>query len=399
MTTQAHPGGRVAAAQPAARSDVRAGSRLLFIDNLRIFLTILVVVFHLAITYGAEGSWFYRERPADMVTTVVLTLLIGWSQAFFMGLFFLIAGYFTPPALERKGTWGFLKDRLIRLGIPLLIYMFFFSPYVEAVKGMQEGWLEGPLSHAVLQRYQAHAFTPGPMWFVEALLIFSAFYAFGHALLARLRPQQVDAEPARVALTQRVVLAGAGLIAAGTFAARIASPLGSEWRHLMLGAFPQYVVLFAAGILARRYGWLPDIAPAIRKAWSIVALLGFIALPVILAVGMAMGEIEPFMGGLTWQALLYATWEGFFCVGMCVALLGLFRARFDHQGPTAQAMAADAYTVYFIHAPVIVTLGLLLSGVALYPLLKWAVVSPPAVALCFLLAHLVRQIPGAKRVL
>ena len=105
------------------------------------------------------------------------------------------------------------------------------------------------------------------------------------------------------------------------------------------------------------------------------------------------------MGGLTWQALLYATWEAFFCVAMCVTMLALFRARFDHQGRTAQAMAADAYTTYFVHAPIVVTLGLLLSGVALYPLLKWAVVSPLAVALCFLIAHLIRQIPGAKRVL
>jgi len=41
---------------PAAKS-----SRLFFIDNLRVFLIILVIMFHLAITYGAAGSWYYQD--------------------------------------------------------------------------------------------------------------------------------------------------------------------------------------------------------------------------------------------------------------------------------------------------------------------------------------------------
>jgi hypothetical protein len=40
----------------------------------------------------------------------------------FHAALFLLAGYFTPPSLEKKGSGPFLVDQLIRLGIPLLVY-------------------------------------------------------------------------------------------------------------------------------------------------------------------------------------------------------------------------------------------------------------------------------------
>ena len=127
-------------AAPATQAQADSTSRLLFVDNVRLTLTILVVVFHLAVTYGAEGSWFYRERPVDLVSAVLLSAFVALNQAYFMGLFFFIAGYFVPGALDRKGTWVFLRDRLIRLGIPLVLFCLLISPAIEGVMGMTEGW-------------------------------------------------------------------------------------------------------------------------------------------------------------------------------------------------------------------------------------------------------------------
>src|SRR5271157_4133423 len=96
-------------------------SRLFFVDHLRAFLIILVIMHHLAITYGASGSFYYHDTT-NTLTALLLTILVTIDQAFFMGLFFLISAYFTPGAYDRKGTGPFLRDRLLRLGIPLLIY-------------------------------------------------------------------------------------------------------------------------------------------------------------------------------------------------------------------------------------------------------------------------------------
>ncbi len=95
--------------------------RTFFIDRLRVVLTALVIVHHTAITYGGAGGWFYREvTDAALPSSRALTVLCAVNQAFFMGLFFLLAGYFTPSSLARKGTGPFLWDRLLRLGVPLL---------------------------------------------------------------------------------------------------------------------------------------------------------------------------------------------------------------------------------------------------------------------------------------
>src|SRR6185369_10018497 len=76
----------------------------LYIDRLRSVMTALVILHHTAITYGAAGSWFYNElHPSGSTSSLLLTLFCATQQAYFMGFFFLLAGYFTPASLERKG--------------------------------------------------------------------------------------------------------------------------------------------------------------------------------------------------------------------------------------------------------------------------------------------------------
>jgi glucan biosynthesis protein C len=55
--------------------------------------------------------------------------------------------------------------------------------------------------------------------------------------------------------------------------------------------------------------------------------------------------------------------------------------------------------VYFIHAPVLVFLALALRNVSLHPLIKWALVTPVAVSLCFVIAHFFRRLPLVRRIL
>ena len=80
----------------------RTGARrLLFVDNLRILLVSLVVVWHTAVTYGASGAWPYHEGPPDGVANLVFTVLNVTIGPFVLPLFFMIAGYFTVPSYDR----------------------------------------------------------------------------------------------------------------------------------------------------------------------------------------------------------------------------------------------------------------------------------------------------------
>jgi len=146
---------------------------LFFVDHLRAFLIILVIMHHLAIAYGASGSFYYHDTTTTL-TALFLTIFVAIDQAFFMGLFFLISAYFTPGAYDRKGAGLFLRDRLLRLGIPLLIYDILIEPIVLY---MAAGFHGSYWQFYTTYMLSLRSISDGPVWFIELLLIFVACYA------------------------------------------------------------------------------------------------------------------------------------------------------------------------------------------------------------------------------
>ena len=78
-------------------------SRLLYIDNMRTLVITLVVLVHISLTYGPVGPWYYYERT-ELPSTYPLGFFVSFNQAFYMGLFFMIAAYFILPSYSRKGA-------------------------------------------------------------------------------------------------------------------------------------------------------------------------------------------------------------------------------------------------------------------------------------------------------
>jgi len=375
--------------------------RLLFIDNLRTLMIMLVIVLHLSVTYGGEGSWYYKEGRADFLTACLLTTHNAIVQSFFMGLLFLLAGYFTPASYDRKGPGRFLADRLLRLGIPMVLYDLVIHPFLCWVLAANVHGYQGTFLQAMAHYYRTfHQIGTGPLWFVEALLIFSAVYAAWRAATGRATaPSQTNApwpHNARIALFALIL----GIV---TFLVRLGLPAGWAFAPLNLQVpyFPQYIALFAIGIAAYRHNWLEHIGPATARLWRGLTLtLIFLAMPLLLVAGGAVkGNLTPYLGGLHWQSLAYALWEQAMGIAVSISLLALFRKRLNQQGAILRELSACSYTVYVLHAPVIVLAALAAGGITVYSLLKFALVAPAAVGLCFLLATAVRRLPLASRVL
>ena len=109
------------------------------LDNIRIYLTVIVILQHLTITYGAPGGWYYREfdfHQLDTITLAALVLFVAANQAYFMGFFFFLGGYFSNSSLKRKDPGSFLIQRIIRLGIPLLLFVYGISPILKFIEGL-----------------------------------------------------------------------------------------------------------------------------------------------------------------------------------------------------------------------------------------------------------------------
>ncbi len=404
-------GAEIANVRNLARSSAGAAvlpagqTRLLYLDNIRVALITAVVVGHTAITYGAPGEWFYHEvSESSTLAFILFTPLLGIGASFLLGLFFLIAAYLTPRACDRKGPGRFAVDRLLRLGLPMLIFMFLFNPLNECAVAVHKDptysfWACLPRKMPSMQGSGVSV-----MWFVELLLVFSLLYALWRGLTASRSPAAAAARQAQGAVPGNGATAlfalALGLV---TFAIRLWVPVNWWWEppHLELAHLPQYAFFFVAGLLAYRQGWFEAFLAARARLWRWLALLGALLMPVIaVAAGALTGDLSPDgAGGLNWLSLAYSLWEGLTGVAMTITLLAWFRGRFNGQDRLVHVMAANSYAVYFLHPPIIVLFTLALSGIVLPPGLKLLVVAPLCVALCYTIAAAVRKLPLAARLL
>ena len=381
-------------------------ARLFFIDNLRILLIALVAMMHLSITYGGVGSWYYRNVPEGYMS-IPLTWHNGTVQAFSMGLFFLISGYFTPGSYDHKGPRRFFKDRLLRLGIPILCYDFVIGPLM-AYPLMKVGALEqagtlqfnGSYTKFLSIYYSRFHIGTGPLWFVEALLIFACFYVLWRVLTKTPASSVQDSGKFPGNLTIAFFAFGLSVV---TFIVRIWLPIGWSFEPLnfQFPFFPQYICMFIVGITAYRRNWLVRIPDTVGKFWLGVAIIFILILfPALFVLGGASsGDISLLIGGFHWQCFGLAAWEQFTGVAMIIALLFLSRKWFNRQARVSKAMSASAYTAYIIHAPVIVLVAIAIRNINLYPLLKFALAVLVAVPLCFALASVVRKLPLIRKIL
>src|ERR1035438_8006239 len=254
--------------------------RDLYIDRLRSVMTSMVILHHTAITYGAPGGWFWTElKPSGSPTGLLLTLFVSTNQAYFMGFFFLLAGYFTPASLERKGYARFIGDRFLRLGLPLLAFGLLLGPLTAAMVTCAQGGGFWP-TFASLWRHRQ--FINGPLWFAQALLIFSLGYCAWRAVLgAPLANAQRTKKPVPAYLWW---LFSAVAVGATALAIRQVVPVGQNVIGLQLGDFASYIFLFAVGISAWRNDWLRQLNWKDARPWLITLAIAWPCMPASIAV-------------------------------------------------------------------------------------------------------------------
>jgi peptidoglycan/LPS O-acetylase OafA/YrhL len=370
--------------------------RDLYIDRLRTVVTALVVVFHAAITYGGSGGWFYHEVKASASpSSLLLTLFCATNQAYFMGFFFLLAGYFTPGSLERKGYARFIADRFLRLGLPLLAFGLILGPLTAAMVTAAAG--HGFWS-TIAWLWQHKEFINGPLWFTQALLIFSLVYCAVRSVLGS--PVAESAKSPRPVPAYLWWLLSALGVGAAALAIRQVVPAGQNIFGLQLGYFSSYIFLFAVGIAAWRYDWLRQLNWKHARPWIVTLVIAWPCLPVGIAMAFTQygaGKAN-FSGGHSWPAILYAFWEPFVAWGLIALWLLVFREHMNQPSAFWAWLNRRAYTVYIIHPVVLVGVSLLLRDWVAPALVKWGVVGTLAVCACWLAADPLVRLPGVRRV-
>lgn len=366
-------------------------NRLLWVDNLRVSVIILVVILHTAVTYSGLGGWYYKENEhVDAFSAFFFAFYQTFTQAYFMSLLFMVAGYFTQMSLLKKGTPKFIRGRMFRLGVPLLTYIFLIHPIAVmlANPGMNfwSWYLRG------LRTFNFVGWT-GPLWFIEALIIFTFLYLLIFKLFIR-----SDFKVKLKITTLNVVLLIV-VITAAAFSIRQVYPIGSNFYNLQFSFFAAYVFMFAMGIIAYAAGWLEQINFREGKKWLLISLgIGIPAWFAIVILGrFDEGNME-FVGGMNWPAFAYALWESFFCVTFILALTGLYKYKVNVNGSIQKFLSDHAFGVFVFHAPILIGISMLLREWALYPILKFLIVASIALLVSFFFSWLVRLVPVFRRV-
>ncbi|MGB8601710.1 MAG: acyltransferase family protein [Rhizomicrobium sp.] len=369
--------------------------RLSYVDNLRSAMIVLVVAMHAAVTYSHFGSWYYTApTEPGMIEKLIFGLFQSHLQAFFMGLLFLLAGYFTPGSYDRKGFWHFVGDRFLRLMVPALIYVFLIHDMMGhfLLHWHHEGFI------ASYRYYVVHGDFldgTGPMWFAVALFVFSTLYA-----LVRLALPKCNCVPS-LPSARMAVITGA-LIGLLSFVVRLRFPLGTNWHNMQFGYFSQYVVLFIVGMWAFRGDWLKSFpADSGGKLLKWAVILGPIVwLALIFGGGAFAGAMQAYNGGLTWQSLAISLWEQIFAVCLCAGLIVLFRQRIYTGGSVSRLLADNSFAIYMFHAPVLVSISLLLEPSGLGGVAAFIIAAILTFFVTLALSHYVlRRIPLLKTVL
>jgi len=378
--------------------------RLYFLDNIKVLFTILVIFQHVRVTYGGLGVWYYIEAPPTDLFSVIFFILLssfgGLFQASLMGLFFLMGGYFTPKSYDRKGVRSFWKERLLRLGIPLLLYIFLVNPilvYIIHALGIpnygsfpipQGSFLEFYLSQfQSLEAFIGFITQTGPMWFLYVLLIFTVVYTLWRQLtkidlIQRRIPTEFSIPKYLYLLLVAIIL---GFV---TFLVRIVSPIDKFPLGIPLGFFVQYLMMFSVGIIAVRYKWFEKMTRHHVKVWAITILAVFILLYLYVFIFLGIdSDFSVFTGGFTWPALVFAMVESVIVMGMIFVLLKIFYAKFNDQGKILQNLSNSAFYMYLIHPIVLVPVSLGFASLPLFPVIKLAIVFPLTVILCYLISH------------
>jgi glucans biosynthesis protein C len=385
------------------------GARIAYIDNIRWTVIAMVVLVHACVTYSGSGSWFYVEPSTqDVASTLVFGIYQSFAQAFFMGLLFFLAGTLVPAAYDRKGFPRFVADRVVRLGVPSLLFMLILAPLTSIIRSVGTGegvewatFFSGYRDFVLSGRFLSAS---GPLWFAVALLVFSILYA-AIRLVAGLVRGSAPRLPATAprAFTARAISIGAGcliaLIALVAFLVRLVQPLGTSVMNMQLGYFSSYVVLFIAGLWAGRSGLLAAIPAKVGRTWLWVSIAAGLPLWMLLqGLGGALsGKQHLFAGGWNWQAAGIAAWEAFFCVSFSLGLLTVYRERVNMKSRITGLLTYTGFGVYTFHAPILVTASMLLMPVVMHPLAKALAAASLAWVVSTGFAWVVRKIPGVGR--
>ncbi len=330
-----------------------------------------------------------------------------------MSVLFFFAGYFAPSSLKKDGINTFIRKKLKRLGLPLLIVVPIFSPtysyiyhythngYLNKLSFKTYWWnyMKGGLEFYTGTICPIDYFHHSHLWFISLLLFFFIAYALSAYLLrwqekTRKPTSSITklGKPPLILFFLVAVLSSLSSLLANTFFSEpfdmapwvvVANILHFQPIHVI-----SYMLYFSLGVYGYHKKWITVVKIGGHPLmWSCITIL--LSILLFTVVNWVLKHPSPSF------ALIYLFVRSLLCVSFLVTFVKLASRYWNCSSNFDKRLTANSYTIYLIHFLIIILLQLLLTGWLDGPvLMKFGIATSGSILISYLISqYIIRPYP------
>ena len=335
--------------------ETRTGTRRYDLDWLRVLAILTIFIYHTMRFFNSE-SWHIKNPTTYFVMDVLETILANWIMA----LIFTVSGASLFYALGKGGVGKFIKDKVLRLVVPLVTMgMIIFGALQIYLDRLSHGEFGGSLFEFIPQYFQPDnfAWTGVHLWYLGMLFIFCLIFlplflwlkrGSGQRVLGRLG--DLLASPGALYLLALPTILCLVLTDSESFLGNTA-----EWGG---GSILTHATFFVSGFLIISHEGLQKNIQRFR--WLSLVL---VVVLLITLFGLMTAIGEPPSGSLL-AALGRALW-GLWSWSWVLAILGFGTKHLNFNRPFLSYANEAVLPFYILHHPVLLSVG--------YFIVRWAI--------------------------
>lgn len=353
--------------------------RIYFLDNLRSFIILLVVVFHASMAYMPNTPrWWY---VIDSQKSLFFDFFVLVNDVFMMPVMFFVAGYFAVKSLLRTGTARFVRDKIARLVIPWVFGVVFLAPAITYFIYITRSKTPPNYVYYWFNLFFGEAYQQAHYWFLGALALFCLVLS-GMYHLRWLKLTPLRAEPPSASFFLCFILAGSiGFFVVNTMVNDYAWVNVKYIFLLQPTRLVLYILYFVLGIYACRRQWFTTNGYSPKPlCWTIGAVLTgclFMGGKIIFAKGTGLMTLAA-------NAFLHTL----FCLCAVLALISIFQRLLNSRSYLWRRLAANSYAIYYVHQFAVFSLNYALLTFPGGPFIKFFLSAGLAVIISYAVSEL-----------
>ena len=313
------------------------------VDYLRLFGILLLFPFHAFRVFDSREANYVESAVKCLAGEQFMTFVWPW----FMPLLFLISGIAAWYALQKRTGKEFIKERVLRLLIPLVLGIILIVPIQGYMARLQRGTLNGGYFNYLFTQFFPDfsdisgyygTFTPAHLWCILYLFVISVVLT---GLLVHIRNKVQGGKQSGFAK----------LFQKGWFLMLLCIPLSiSEALPDLGGKNPFfYGLYFFIGFAIAAYG-----------SWDTIFKIRWVTLAVTLVtipLFFWMRQVAADKADLAWQSILEAIIRNLYGASALFTMIAFSQKYLNRGGKVLDYLNQGAFPIYIFHQSVMMVIA------------------------------------------